>query len=302
MTKQLLNAAPEGTILALEEIDHSLSIEALSLSNLAVQVRRVVPTLVDSATAVLSKFTGKQSKLVNMDLSKLSGFADGSAAVAALPAEYRAFQKMVEKHPYVDLMPLRFYVPEGFQGNFLSYTQLLINCQEHANDIVANVLNPFAQFLSRIITNKDATMRTTRDLAFLSKSDVVRKGLTGEIGGYFQPGSTSTKSNIGKVMQRNADWNPLFTNLMELQRKVAELKPETVEQSISDVVELLTAVKAAAAAGELDNSSPETLKTLSHATLSCAEEAEFYAITTFRGFTLGVIMAQNFKEIPEMMK
>lgn len=299
MTKQLLNPADTCTLEALEEINAVLSIEALSVGSIATAVRRAVPTLVDAATGFLAKFIDRETKMfgIETNMAKMSAMPEGKIAFGV----YRTFVDTMEKHKYMDISPLRFYVTEGFQGNLLSYANVLTATLEHGNKIVADVLNPFAMFISKIISNKDAAMRTTRDLAFMAKSDAVREGLTREISAFFDMSSTNGKSTVGKVVQRNADWKPLFKALDDVREASTMLKPEVVQKSIKDIVSLLNTLKAAAAAGELDNASPETLKQLSVATLTCAHEAEFYSMAMFRAFTLATVMAQNVNDIPAMI-
>lgn len=291
---KLLSLLPQDDIATLNDlrrIDARISMEGEHLANFAETLRGVVPTLVDTTKSFLSRFTSKDSPLSTTEPPVELHFN-----------EYRKFVDLLEGHKFTSLSDVRWFVPEGFDGKLIDYTQALELCAIHTEGIIGAVLNPYLQFLSRIVTSKNATMNSTRELAFLAKRDEDRERLQADVGRFFKHGSTESKSTIGDVISRNADWKPFFNGLGQLRDAVKAVKPEQVQNSVKDVMTMLDALKNAVHNGELDSSSASTLKNLSEGTLSAAKEVEFYSVTTFRIFTLGNITQSNMKAVPELLK
>lgn len=280
-----------ATLDDLRRIDARVSMEGEHLVNFAETLRGVVPTLVDTTKSFLSRFTGKDSPLTAIEKPVTLNYN-----------EFRKFVSLMEDQRYMSITNLRWFVPEGFEGKILDYVETLLPCAGHAESVISAVLNPYAQFLSRIVTSKNATMNTSRDLGFLAKRDVERELLQNDIAKFFKHGSTGAKSTIGDVISRNADWKPFFNDLGALREASDALKPEVVQAQVKDVMHLLDALKTAVHNGELDNSSASTLKNLSEGTLSAAKEVEFYSITMFRIFTLMNITETNMKAMPGLLK
>jgi hypothetical protein len=291
---KLLSLLPPSDVATLDDlrrIDARVSMEGEHLANFAETLRGVVPTLVDTTKSFLSRFTAKDSQLSQTEKPVVLSYN-----------EFRKFVDLMEKQKYVAIANLRWFVPEGFSGHMLSYTAALEACALHAEGIIGEVLNPYAQFLSRIITSKNATMNTTRDLGFLAKRDVQREDLQGIVGKFFVHGSTGAKSTIGDTFSRNADWKPFFNDLGKLRDSSDRVKPEVVQGQVNDIMGLLDGLKSAVHNGELDGSSSQTLKNLSEGTLSAAREVEFYSVTMFRIFTLMNITDSNMKAMPGLLK
>lgn len=291
---KLLSLVADDRIASLDDlrrIDARVSMEGEHLVNFAETLRGVVPTLVDTTKSFLSRFTSKDSPLNQTE-----------KPVTLTYGEFRKFVDLMEKQKYMAITDLRWFVPEGFSGKILDYAEHLLLCATHAQSVVSEVLNPYSQFLSRIITSKNATMNSTRDLGFLAKRDVEREQLQADIGQFFKHGSTGAKSTIGEVINRNGDWKPFFQDLGELRDASNVLKPEIVQEQVKDVMHMLDALKVAVHNGELDHSSAATLKNLSEGTLSAAKEVEFYSITMFRIFTLMNITESNMKALPGLLK
>jgi hypothetical protein len=145
-------------------------------------------------------------------------------------------------------------------------------------------------------------MNSSRDLAFLAKRDAEREHYQKEIGQFFTHGSTTAKSSVGECFTRNADWKPFLNGLGDLRRDAELTKPDVVQATVKDIMDLLDALKNAVHAGELDSSSAATLKNLSEGTLSAAREVEFYSVTMFRVWTLSNITETNMKAMPALLK
>lgn len=291
---KLMSLVPPSDIATLDDlrrIDARVSMEGEHLANFAETLRGVVPTLVDTTKSFLGRFTAKDSQLTQTE-----------KPVALNYGEFRKFVDLMEKQKYMAIESLRWFVPEGFTGSMVEYTAALELCSIHAEGIIADVLNPYAQFLSRIITSKNATMNTTRDLGFLAKRDVERESLQTSVGKFFVHGSTGAKTTIGQCFSRNADWKPFFNGLGLLRDSSDRVKPEVVQGQVKDIMGLLDGLKSAVHNGELDGSSSQTLKNLSEGTLSAAREVEFYSVTMFRIFTLMNITQSNMKAMPGLLK
>lgn len=287
-------AAPQPvTLRDLERIGARVSLESEHLANFATTLRNVVPSLVDTTKGFLTRLIGKESQLATIEKPNDD---------VLNYTEFRKFLMLMEAQRYMSITNLRWYVPEGFKGHMVPYVETLMQCVKHTNGIVGEVLNPYAQFLSRIVSSKNATMNTTRDLGFLAKRDAEREHYQKEVGQFFSHGSSTAKSSIGECFTRNADWKPFLNGLGDLRRDSEFVKPDVVQQTVKDVMQLLDALKDAVHAGELDNSSASTLKNLSEGTLSAAREVEFYSVTMFRIWTLSNVTETNMKAMPALLK
>lgn len=263
MNKHLsIDVAPTPQSLAL--LQQRIALESQYLANFSRTVQEVVPSVVDAVKNFFSSNPVPQTTKFLDDRNK------------------PAFARLINSHNYINTSKLSMYVPEGFTGSLVAYAEQLLASAVHASSVVSDVLNPYNQFLSGLI-NSDQTRLSTRDpLAFLDKVKVSREALTQDLAKHFAAGSTITRTEVGKVIQRNKDWETVLLLLPKIKEQVTKVSPTAVNNAMGDTLALLDALKLAVQSGDLANISAQTLRSLSAHTLLVAREVEFYSVTYFR--------------------
>lgn len=278
----LKNLAKPSDLQVMQSIDGRLSLESFAVKNLAHSVSEVVPKLTGAAK---SFFTGLLEQM-----PKFSG--------ASLLSDVQTSDVLLKKlktQDYANLLKLGIYVPEGFHGNLADYSLALRKSTDHALGVVTSVITPYNSFLSSLISSPDAVKDSHNTLGYLDKVNKERDELNAHIGQFFHPGSTQTRIPLGDAVRRMAEWEIIFTQQTAIEHAFEQVRNTQVQQAVNAAMDLLDAVKEAAASGQFDHISSENLKGLSASTLSIAREVEFYAITRQRVTVFNVALMDSCK-------
>lgn len=278
MNKHLsIPAAPDTQ--SLELLQQRIALESEFLANFTRTVKEVVPSIVDAVKGYFAEHPVAQPVKFASD--------------APMPQ----FVRLMNQHNYLHTSKLGMYVPEGFSGSLVAYAEHLYTCAAHASLVVSDVLTPYNQFLSSLIST-DQTRLSTRDpLAFLDTIQRSREALNAQVGQHFKAGSTISRTTVGEVIQRNKDWEALLHLMPKLKDKMTSVTPQAVNKAMDDTLSLLDAVKVSATSGDLSQISAQTLRALGQHTLSVAREVEFYSITYFRVQVLDKAVEDSIKQL-----
>lgn len=240
-----------------------ISMESELIGNFANTVKSVIPKLMDFAKNKFNNYTF---------------FVPSKANVG----EFNSFINALDKYSPASAEELVFYVPEGFKGNLVDYTVYLSNSLKHCSDIVGEVLNPYAIFLSKIISNQDYQKSNLVDLEFINAREKELTALVNKTSDFFSKGGVSAQQRLGNITSRVSDVSTTIVNLMEMRKDIEALDNKSVQANVSKVSVLIDQIIKDSNKGKLDSISGEVLKSLGESTLIVARDVEFYAITMFR--------------------
>lgn len=275
---------------SLELVNSRLALESMALESFADTVRKIIPSLASSIKAFTTNF-----RYVLSDDKGATNFSYNDR-------DFENLVKMLEGHKYTNLMDLRMYVPEGFKGNITAYAATLQRAQVHVAKVIGDVVVPYNVFLSKLVTNPNAAKDTKLQLSALNQIKQAREFLKGQLGEYFQAGSTASYCKLGDAVESNNDWKLLFAALNGINTDFDIKRAEQVKNAVDDCSQLLDALSTAAQENGLREISPQTLRTLGDATLEVAREIEFFSLVNYQVSVLLTVMGQNTAFLKKALK
>lgn len=265
----------------LELINRRTQIESgVAMESFSDSIRRIVPTM----RAAISSY----AETVRTNL----GFF-GKSTAEFNPREFDQLVQLMNKHDHVNIIDLRFYVPEGFDGNIVSYVELLDKALEHANRVVGDALTPYNVYLSRLLSDKSAPAENRVELTNLIKMKNDREVLRQNLEQYFPKGRTNSSIKLGDAISRKQDWAELARGLKTLSINFDRTQAKKVTDGMNHCVELLEALSDTTGGGGLDDISAQQLRVLGDSTLEIAKEVEFFSIVNYQVNSLMATMSQN---------
>ena len=240
-----------------------IAMEVFSTANVGDMLKRAFPVLV-------------------AEVKDLFGTIDPAAPAIPLPKDAKAFISEIKKHRYLDISPLTAYVPAGLEATYDIYETKLRHAVEHCDGIFERVLNPYASYLSQLITNKEAQLETINKRAYHKQMELTRDEINKEIGSVFKKGSTVTQSSLGSVVSRNNDWEPVMQRVFLLSDRMNRIDRKALTKKITECSQLLDTLHGMIRRGEMMGVTPEVVENLSEGAYQVARELEFYSVTFYR--------------------
>jgi hypothetical protein len=260
-----------------------VSLEAISGADIKSLLTETIPGIIGEVKGYFNKFLPSQPGIT-------------------LNFNQNDFIKEMNKHSYLDISPLRAYVPEGLEVTYLEYSEELLESAMHASNVLNGVMSAYTVFLSQLISNSDAKLSTSSFLATHKDLEKKRIRLNEEIGECFGKGSTKAEVSIGEVINRNNDWEKILKNSDAILKLVNNVDRNTLNKKVKECVTMLDVIMEKIKRGELDNASAETVKNLSDGAYHVACELEFFAITVYRAMSFAGALELTAKHCVEVLK
>ena len=210
------------------------------------------------------------------------------------------FESKVKNLNFAAIDTLKITVPEGFAGSALAYCQVLIETMEHSNNLIGNVINPFNQYISNLISDKSFQSAYQSVPHHLIVSNQKRDNLNKETAKFFKPRTTS----YGKVSEfyHSSDEIALTDQkISEISKLLEATKPIDVRKTINDSVELVNAFQKMIDSGQVTGISPSNMRVLSETCLAIAKEIEFYSVARYRADSFINCFKQSRDQIKKVM-
>ena len=265
----------------LKQVQARAELESIGMESFSDTIRRIMPTVSGAIASVKSGFDYVMSSKKGTDLLKYN------------ERDFSKFADKMSEQKFVNNLDLRVYIPEGFQGNLVAYARLLDECVDHANKSIADVIDPFNIFLSKLLSDPGAAADTKLQLSNLTRVGREREALKKGLAAFAHPGSTETKAKMGDVIGRSEDWKELNFSLKSIHGKFDMDHAKAMNASISHCAELLNALTEQARENDFEKISAQTLRTLGDAALEVAQEADFYAIVNYKVTVLLTVLSQT---------
>lgn len=208
-----------------------------------------------------------------------------------LTSREQDFLKEVQKHPYLDMVPLAAYVPEGLKVTYVEYAAALLPAADHAVKVSTSALNNFAVLLAQLVSNHSSRISTTSLERELQTIAARRTRLNKDMGACFLPGSTRSERTYGDVVARNSDWPVVFRDTDILSKQINSIDRKQLDKKIEECVTHLNTIKRQIESGEVKDASSQTVQNLSDSAYAVAQEVEFIAAVYYK--TLAFNQAVN---------
>lgn len=247
---------------ALEELCSTAALEAFSLRAVANRAADIIPNLSHAFREVLAS-----QKTDKYDLRPLS-------------VNLTVLDKALKSANYLEIGKLNVFVPQGFQGNFKEYMQVVDMALNFSNGIQQRMLQ-FNQLVSALMTDK-GTRQSTKDLSTAtSDMETEREGIRKELAKFVREGSRSDRALLQDTYRSLQEVRDSILIAADVVEHATKLSIAEVTQLTNDASELLRALGEQAMAGKVEGMSNEAYKSLSSATLTMARDIELHGLLMF---------------------
>lgn len=274
----IIETSPINTLRINKEV---VALEAAFVTDAQELLSRVLPTIAQSFSNFANSFTGP-------------------AANVPISSSSKDFLNSLKSHSYLDISPIRAFVPEGMNVTYKEYNAVLEKAVAHSLVIADKTLSEYTTFLGRLITNDDE-MRSlnSNDQQYRALANN-REKLYAELGSCFKTNSIISETTFGKVTQRNSDWTDVITVSTKNALDISKVDRALLDKRVKEIIRLIDVVKDKAKREDFKKISPDVIKHLANGAFQMASEIEFYATTHYRVLSMSGSISNtidNFKEI-----
>lgn len=205
------------------------------------------------------------------------------ADIFSLKKEENVLEEKLQVFKYIDIMKLKVSVPEGFNGNFLEYSNLL---KESVLTIktLDDDLNEYKKLISEFISNPKLMTRDAVNMDYAKSKINTIANLNKNIGKLFNGNGNSTSRELGKLFRNNNEINDTLRTsyLIKDVIGIKNLKIDKIKNNVSDIIELVNVLIKNINSNDEFQVSASIVVLMGNYTEMIAKLVEFYAITHFR--------------------
>lgn len=218
------------------DTDITLSLES-HMSRLALEAG-VIGNVIDSFKATLPQLATH----LFTQYSSLTSKDDSKEAVQVIKLELGKVKVKLPHTSFLQQSKTLVSVPEGFQGNLLSYSKALSDMSVEIFQEANKTLGEYNFALSAFITNKESKISLKDHTDIFLRIKARREKLTAEISQFFTQDNNLSKAQLCSVVERFADLETLVhgTEVLNTQRKAQNIKD--ISDSVKKSLDLLKVI------------------------------------------------------------
>lgn len=281
----------EGDIsssLSLEHRVDRIALEASFLTNAVHSLKNVVPNLTSTFTNLVTGFKTQEFNHNQDILKKVSKEASDIASSIS----------------YNDISNLDRYlvtIPEGFDGNLLTYTEMLLKITPSSYDLVNNALTDLNMYLSKFISNSDTKSSSKDILKTFEEYSKQREGINKAIAAFFSDKDIRSKAYFTDVVYQLSELDKLYKKSCDIADIVSPGKARGLESKVKETVRLLNMVHDSLVNDE-SKVSGQAAKNIAKASYEVAKCVEFIGIYHFKVEQVVGCTANLMKELHRVLK
>lgn len=235
-----------------------IAVEAFSISNL---FSRVAETF----SEMKNRFTTFTSGLLDMMASNAAPEAVGEA------------KSLLDAFSYADTRNAVVSVPEGFKGDFLGYSEVLLEAAELFVRVRKESLASFASWLANCLANPE----TLNETMIYGKFKALEKELSvfkTSSSKYYSKGFKA-KTKFGDIIRSHSNWYSAINNIHAAVSAQGKSEIEEVKQLVENIDNSLdTLIKRISSGDERYTTSPEVRTAIADHCYAVAQQVELYGI------------------------
>jgi hypothetical protein len=229
------------------------------------------------------------------DLLEVKGFAHHPDQIP-LSKENKRFINTVNSVAYADLMMLSATVPEGMSCTYLEMLEPLLETSEYLKGIQAHVVQPYSLYLASFLSNENTSLSTETKRFEYKKLEDDRDARLNKFSKLYDADSYNTKTTVGKVISRNADWQPALGMLQKIISNLEAVNRRAVKKEIDTCVDYLALISDSLKRNKT-RTSPEAAERLSLGAYQVAKEMEYFSISYYRALGLSAAIESTMEHI-----
>lgn len=186
---------------------------------------------------------------------------------------------------YSELRGIPVTVPQGFKGSLVDYGNTLIKAVEEMDDLEADVLSPFASWLSQRVSDPESLKSLTNGVKIPGLHEPKIEGIQKQLDRYFPDKADSETAVYGEVIKRQADWTDLNNQVKKLNTIYANGKFEKIQKRLPELSHLLNVLAERMREDkgtEVYQFSSVNVEKLSKVVYEIARHVEFYGVLRSR--------------------
>lgn len=261
----------------------NLALEALSVSDMQAALSKIFPKMVGNFKEFLNSFN---PSIPGIDLS----------------VNDKVFMAKLKDVPYLDIEGLVVTIPEGMLVSYPEYVATLAEAADYVKEVQDVVLNKISLYLAMLISDPQRKFDTLGLQRELDKRSVKRDALIAKMTSQTDAASTQVKNKIGNVVQRNSDWEKVFTEFRSVARKLNSIDRRALEKKKVEIVQYLETITAKLSRGEFEGVTSEVTTSLGGSVLTAAKELEFVGFVMYRAVGCGQAINTAVSDIERMLK
>ena len=220
-------------------------------------------------------------------LPKISGYFSGASNLSeldkqpGLTSDQAKILNRLALHSYSELREFKAFRPSGLEGTYLQYIQALSEAVDHILLFQPKVLTPYLVMLAQLTSSRHASLSTEDHTRFNAALKKDREEVQYAIQKLFHTGAGHTEGKLGKLVDRNADWQDIFRTLSGLTSKINGMKLSEIQQQVKQAEDYLDIIYDAVQSGKLESATPEVMQGLADGAYQVASELEFLSVTYY---------------------
>lgn len=262
----------------------AISLESSVLANMSQSLKNLFPDLIDS---VRNSF----NQIIDLPAFNLT-----------LSLDQKFLLKEISGFPYIDIAEFTINTPEGFKGTYIDYTKVLYKALERIQGIDVKVLQPYATYLSTFLSNKDSKISTKDNTKIYKDIKVTREHMIHDLGKFFTNSSSKSKTTIGSVVKRNADFKVIYDEMVIIKKKLDVIDLKNVSNNVKNCLDLLDIIILRIKNDEIENVSPEVTQNLSVGAYEIAKEIEFFSVIYFKVLAMNTAVDELTTKVVKYIK
>lgn len=213
-----------------------------------------------------------------------------------LSKENKRFINTVNSVAYADLMMLSATVPEGMSCTYLEMLEPLLETSEYLKGIQAHVVQPYSLYLASFLSNENTSLSTETKRFEYKKLEDDRDQRLSIFSKLYDADSYNTKTTVGKVISRNADWQPALGMMQKVISNLEAVNRRAVKKEIDTCVDYLALISDSLKRNKT-RTSPEAAERLSLGAYQVAKEMEYFSISYYRALGLSAAIEDTMEHI-----
>ncbi len=255
------------------------------------KLRYASESLNDAITKGFSTLSEAAAKLKGIMPGIIQGFSATKEAVVLpdivpLDKYQKAFLSEIESVPYTELRELRAFVPEGVSVTYLEYLKTLVPVTTYLKDIQRDVTSPYLFLLAQMVSDVNANISTKSEQATYEKLKSIRDEAYASLAKLYEKNSYKAVTKVGAVVERNADWKDIFTQLKSCVINVESVNRESIARQVKQCTDYLEIIYQNLSKDNAKSTSQEAAQNLAAGAYEVAQQLQFFSTTYYRVLAL----------------
>ncbi len=255
-----------------------MSLESLRLLGETISLEAVSGEAAElTALARLPAFLKSARHLYQSQLSK------SISAILEFTAQFTSELPRLKRQDYSRIRTMQVQVPEGLKVDMLTYMKVLSDCAQNLKLIEAQMITPFYTWLNFLLSNPASLSSISSTLQIVEYRPLDIEGMRKAIDACFvTKGRLESMVPYGQVFKRQADWEQVDANRVNITRALTPALHKAVTKSMGELeITLDTLLVRLTKNADKYKPGPTVIREIAKVAYAVAEAIEFYGLLRY---------------------